>query len=70
MDPEFSVSLFLLKSPQKMNVIVVNREVAVVNFLLIINSIVMKTNIQTSKDPGCCVPGSECCNGLSDSGCC
>ena len=37
---------------------------------LTINSIIMKDNNQMQNDPGCCMPGSDCCSGMTDMGCC
>jgi hypothetical protein len=32
--------------------------------------IVMKTNIQLQKDPGCCGGDTDCCGTVTDWGCC
>ena len=37
---------------------------------LTINSIIMKNNNQMHNDPACCMPGSECCGGITEMGCC
>jgi hypothetical protein len=39
------------------------------NFITI-NSIDMKENNQMQNEPGCCLPGSDCCSGLTEMGCC